>query len=208
MTVRLATFQKNDSIAGRPLAAQVLWLLMGSPLVRGSWVPGSGWRVALLRAFGAHIGQRARIKTGVRIKYPWRLRLGDDCWIGEDCWIDNMADVSLGNDVCISQGCYLCTGNHDWRDGSFRMYAQPIVLESGSWIASRSTIGPGVTLGESSIASIGSVVYRSIPAGEIHGGNPASFRALRLIDEEEISRGADAATFVPGNSPAAAELAQ
>ena len=206
MTVKLAAFKRNDSIAGRPVAAQLLWLLAGMPLIGSSWMPGSGWRVALLRAFGARIGKGVRIKTGVRIKYPWRLRLGNDCWIGEGCWIDNMADVVLDNDVCVSQGCYLCTGNHDWRDPSFRMYARPIVLKSGNWIASRSTIGPGVTLGESSIASIGSVVYQSIPAGEIHGGNPAAFRAFRVLDGAESDHDIGMPGYVPGNSCAVAEL--
>lgn len=200
MTVKLAAFQRNTSIAKRSLAMQLLWFLLGLPLVRSSWLLGSGWRVTLLRAFGARIGEGVLIKPGVRIKYPWRLQVGNHCWIGEDTWIDNMADVVLGNDVCISQGSYLCTGNHDWRDPSFRMYAQGIVLESGSWVASRSTIGPGVTLGRDSIASIGSVVWRSIPAGEIHGGNPAALRGIRVLAEPKDAPGPEPAIAMNGEN--------
>ena len=186
MTVRLATFKKNPKIANRGLIQQVVWLLAGLPIVGSRWLPGAAWRVSVLRLFGARIGSGVRIKTGVRIKYPWRLRVGNDCWIGEDCWIDNMADVVMGNDVCISQGCYLCTGNHDWKDPSFSMFASPIVLEDGSWVASRSVLGPGVVIGESGLAAIGSVVWRSIPAGEIHGGNPATFRGLRTLEDSKM----------------------
>jgi putative colanic acid biosynthesis acetyltransferase WcaF len=179
MTVHLASFKKNAEIAKKGLALQAVWLFAGLPLLRASWLPGESWRVGLLRLFGARIGHGVRIKTGVRVKYPWRLTVGNDCWIGEDCWMDNMADVVLGNDVCLSQGCYLCTGNHDWKDRSFRMFAQGIMLENGCWIASRAVLGPGVVIGESAVVAIGSVVSKSIPAGEIHGGNPAVFLGLR-----------------------------
>jgi len=37
------------------------------------WLPGSAWRVPLLRAFGARIGSGCRIKPGLRVKFPWRL---------------------------------------------------------------------------------------------------------------------------------------
>ena len=182
MSVDLRSFQKNRMIAGRSLGPQLLWFFLGSVLLRSSWLPGTGWRVALLRLFGARVGNHVKIKTGVRVKYPWRLQVGDNTWIGEDCWIDNMADVVLGSNVCLSQGSYLCTGNHDWRDRSFRMFAREIRLENGSWVASRCTLGPGVTIGRDAIVAIGSVVWESVPAGEIHGGNPATHRGLRSFD--------------------------
>ena len=42
------------------------------------------------------------------------LVVGDDCWLGESCWIDNLDKVVIGNNVCISQGALLLTGNHDY----------------------------------------------------------------------------------------------
>ncbi len=181
MTVNLAFFQKETSIPGRGYLVQGLWHLTSCLLFRQSWLLGSGWRVRTLRAFGATIGPGVQIKTGVKIKYPWKLTIGANSWIGEDCWIDNMAEVTLGDDVCLSQACYLCTGNHDWSDPTFRMYAQAITLEDGCWVASRCTLGPGVTVGRNAIAGIGSVVHRSIPPDEIHAGNPAALRAIRRI---------------------------
>jgi acetyltransferase-like isoleucine patch superfamily enzyme len=40
---------------------------------------------------------------------------------------------------------------------------------------------PGVELGECAIASAGSVVMKSIPEYEVHGGNPAGFLRRRAI---------------------------
>ena len=73
-----------------------------------------GIKVALLRAFGANIGKGLVIKNNVIIKSPWYLTIGDNCWLGEGCWIDNLDRVTIGSNVCISQGAMLLTGNHDY----------------------------------------------------------------------------------------------
>jgi putative colanic acid biosynthesis acetyltransferase WcaF len=134
---------------------------------------------SLLRLFGTRIGAGVVIKPGVRIKFPWLLSLGDRSWIGEDASIDNLARVDIGRNVCISQAAYLCTGNHDWSDPAFGLLVKPIALGDGSWIGARCVVCPGVKIGEGGIAAAGSVVTRDIPAGEIHGGNPATLIRLR-----------------------------
>ena len=199
--VDLGSFQKNTSIADRGLGVQIAWVFGGSVLLRSTWLPGSGWRVALLRAFGARIATNVLIKPGVRVKYPWKLQVGTNSWIGEDCWIDNMATVTLGANVCLSQACYLCTGNHDWKSRSFRMFARPITLGDGSWIASRCTLGPGVTVGRNAIAGIGSVVVSDIPEGEVHSGNPCSRRAYRTFEDEESRLERAGASAGPERTP-------
>jgi putative colanic acid biosynthesis acetyltransferase WcaF len=158
---------------------QAVWFLLGCPLLKSGVIPFSGFRVWLLRLFGATVGEGVVIKPGVRVKNPWRLFVGNDCWIGEDCWIDNIGDVIINDDVCVSQGAYLCTGNHDWSDTSFGLIVKPIRLERGSWVGARALIAPGVSLGQCAVAAAGSVVQKNVPAFEIHSGNPAGFLRLR-----------------------------
>lgn len=173
---------------GRSRLWQIAWFFLGLPVLRSSVVPSSGLRVWLLRLFGAQIGQGAVIKPGVRVKYPWHLHMGNDCWLGEDCWIDNLTEVKLGNDVCISQGAYLCTGNHNWSDPGFGLVVDPIVLNDGSWVGAKAFIAPGVVLGEYAIAAAASVINRSIPDYEVHAGNPAQFvRRRRIADKDDYS---------------------
>jgi putative colanic acid biosynthesis acetyltransferase WcaF len=179
MSVRLATYRNDWYSPGRSRLWQAVWFLFGCPLLRCAIIPFSGFRVWLLRMFGAQIGEGVVIKPGVRVKNPWRLKVGNDCWIGEDCWIDNIGDVDISDDVCVSQGAYLCTGNHDWSDISFGLIVMSIHLERGSWVGARALIAPGVCLGECAVAAAGSVVQKSVPAYEIHGGNPATFVRLR-----------------------------
>ena len=186
--VRLRSFDNSWYQPGRSLLYQLAWFFVGLPLLRSALLPSSSLRVKLLRFFGAEIGHGVVIKPGVRVKYPWRLSIGDDCWLGEDCWIDNLADVRLGNNVCVSQGAYFCTGNHDWTDPSFSLIVKPIVLQDGAWAGAKAVLAPGVTLGECAIASAGSVVTKDIPSFEIHGGNPAAFLKQRRVGARQFER--------------------
>src|SRR2546422_6760960 len=110
-TVALSTFRNSWYTPGRSRLVQALWFFVGLPLLRFPWMPMSAARRAILRIFGARLGRGVVIKPGVRVKYPWMLEVGNHCWIGEDCWIDNMAPTVFGDDVCLSQGVYVCTGN-------------------------------------------------------------------------------------------------
>ena len=133
----------------------------------------SGPKRVLLRLFGTSLGRGLVLKPRVRIKFPWRLTVGDHCWIGEGVWIDNLAPVTLGDNVCLSQGVYLCTGGHDHTRPTFDLITKPITVESEAWVGAMSVLLPGVTVGRGAVVAAGSVVTKDVPAGMIVGGNPA-----------------------------------
>ena len=70
MTVRLDLYTTGSYTPGAPLWKQIAWYFIGAPLLQSYWVPFSGLKVAILRIFGAKIGQQVRIKPGVRVKFP------------------------------------------------------------------------------------------------------------------------------------------
>jgi putative colanic acid biosynthesis acetyltransferase WcaF len=171
---QLDTYQLPDDYSpGASFLKQFLWFTLGSYLLTSRNLPGSFWRIYMLRLFGALIGERTRIKPGLRVKYPWRLSVGHACWLGEDVWIDNIAQVTIEDYVCISQGVYLCTGNHNYRSASFDLCCAPICLASGSWLGAQSRIGPGVTIGPDTVVTLASVVLHSVPASSVVSGHPA-----------------------------------
>ncbi|WP_373291317.1 acyltransferase [Deinococcus knuensis] len=45
----------------------------------------------------------------------------------------------------------------------------------GAWISTRAIVLKGVTIGENSIVTPGSVVHRSIDGNGIYGGNPVKY---------------------------------
>lgn len=188
--MQLHLYTAGSYTPGAPYWKQVLWYFLGSPLVQSYWLPFSGLKVFLLRLFGAQIGQRVRIKPGVRVKFPWRLTVGDQVWIGEDAWIDNLASVVLERNVCLSQKVYLCTGNHDWSDPAFQLRIAPIHVREGSWIAAGAMVGPGVTVGQGAVLALGSVATRSLEAMTIYAGNPAQAvkpRAILFSEERDLA---------------------
>ncbi len=155
-----------------------IWLIIARPLV-ASWLPGTLWRKFILRLFGSKIGIGGRIKPKLQVTFPWKLRIGDHCWIGENIWIDNIAEVNIGNRVCLSQGSYLCTGNHNYKSKLFDLYIKPIIIEDNSWIAAKSILAPGTIIEEGAIVSLGSVISGTIPSGMIVKGNPAKIVSER-----------------------------
>ncbi len=179
--VQLGRYDNSWYHPGGTFFKRALWFFLGQPILRAAWIPSSSLRVSLLRLFGARIGAGVVIKPSVDVKYPWHLVIGNDCWIGERCWIDNLTTVRLGNDVCVSQGAYLCTGNHNWSDPAFGLMIAPIQLGDGSWAGAKCMLTPGVVLGEGAIAAAGSVLSGAVPPFEIYAGNPARFVRRREL---------------------------
>jgi putative colanic acid biosynthesis acetyltransferase WcaF len=177
--VDLAAYRPTNYSPGRGRMVRAAWYLTSLLLFEGGLFPFSSIKAGILRAFGARIGRGLVIKPRVRIKFPWRLTVGDHCWIGESAWIDNLAEVCLGDHVCVSQGVYLCTGSHDFRSRTFALITRPIQVQSGAWVAARATVLCGVSIGSNAVIAAGSVVSRDVAPGWIVGGNPAQQIKLR-----------------------------
>ena len=154
---------------------------MSALFVQCHWNPFSGIRIFLLRLFGAKIGKGVVVKPGVNIKYPWNLSIGNYTWIGENVWIDNLTHISIGNDVCISQGAYLLTGNHDFSKKTFDLMVKPITIEDGVWIGAKVIVCPGVTAESHAVLTAGSVATKNLAAYTIYSGHPAAAVKERSI---------------------------
>lgn len=186
--MRLDSYTTGSYTPGAPLWKQMAWFFLGYPLVETRWLPISLLKVVVLRFFGAKVGKGVRIKTGVKVKFPWRLEIGDYAWIGEDVWLDTVAEIYIESHVCLSQGVYLCTGNHDWTDPDFGLKPAPIWLKQGSWIAARATVAPGVTVGEGAILALGSTATQSLAPMTIYAGNPAQPIKPRRMQGDDLSQ--------------------
>lgn len=162
----------NEFLRGRSCWFEALWLLIQALFVN-TWIPGSVFRVYLLRLFGAKIGCGVVLRPYLRVKFPWKLVIGNYVWMGEGVWIDNLAMVTVGNSVCISQGAFLCTGNHDWRKTNFDLNTRPIIIEDSAWICSQVKLAPGTMVGQGAIITLGSVASGSVSPWTIYTGVPA-----------------------------------
>ncbi|MFT6996442.1 MAG: putative colanic acid biosynthesis acetyltransferase WcaF [Cryomorphaceae bacterium] len=168
----LSSFSNNGYRPGSAFK-KVSWYLVSLFFFRTSFPWPSRIKVLLLRLYGAEIGIGVVVKPSVAIKYPWFLAVGDHSWIGEMVWIDNLASVSIGSNVCISQGAMLLTGNHNYKKSSFDLMVRPIILESGVWLGAKSAVCPGITCLSHSVLSVGGVATADLKSYSVYSGNPA-----------------------------------
>jgi putative colanic acid biosynthesis acetyltransferase WcaF len=168
----LSRYSSTGFSRGRSRGWELLWIVIQELFVAAA-IPGIRHRVLLLKLFGASVDEGVVIKPRVRVKFPWKLSIGRNAWIGEGVWIDNLAQVSIGPNACISQDAYLCTGSHDWSAATFDLIARPISVGAGAWIAARATVAPGVVMGEGAVLALGSTATSSLEAWGVYAGTPA-----------------------------------
>lgn len=158
---------------GKSYLVRALWYCTNVLFFKSALWPYYGFKRALLRGFGAEVGKGVVVKPCVNIKYPWHLSIGDYTWIGEGVWIDNLADVRIGNNCCLSQGALLLCGNHDYKKETFDLMLGTITLEEGVWIGAKAVVCPGVTVGAGTVLTAGSVATKDLASEQIYQGNPA-----------------------------------
>ena len=161
----LRKFTPGSASSSRPKV--VLWWFTQNTIFVNFASPNA-LRVNLLRIFGARIGSRVIIRRGVRVHFPWNLTVGDDCWIGEQAWFINHAPITIGSNVCISQGTILSSGSHDMYSASLDYKHAPIEVRAGAWVCLRATVLAGVTIGINSVVSAGEVLRKSLPDNSLY----------------------------------------
>jgi len=173
-TVDLGAYDSRTFDRGAGRVKELCWLLVRWFFFTMPFVPSNRVRTFLLRRFGARVGRGLVIRSGAKIKFPWRLTVGDNVWIGEEAEVLNLAAVTIGDDVCISQRAFLCTGNHDYRSPTFALITEPIRIESGAWLGAMAFVGPGVTVRSHAVLTAGSAAIEDLPAYTVNRGNPAA----------------------------------
>ena len=152
---------------------RMLWHWLNAIFFNNGLALFNGLKIYLLKSFGAKIGVGVVIKPSVSIKYPWFLSIGNYVWIGENVWIDNLTTVTIGNNVCLSQGVMLLTGNHNYTKPTFDLMIGEITLEDGVWLGAQSVVCPGVTCKSHAVLAVASVATKNLEPYITYQGNPA-----------------------------------
>lgn len=130
------------------------------------------------------IGANCTIEPDIYFKFDgfWlpgpSIVIGDRVFIGRGCEFNVQGKIEIGDDCGIGSGVLFADHNHAMAPKGERMRDQVVAIEP-IWIGRDCLIGgnsvvlKGVKIGDGAIVSVGSVVTKSIPAGEIWGGVPA-----------------------------------
>jgi len=172
LRTNLSTYNNSWYNPGAGFLKRVCWYFVNACFFT-SYFPINSVKIILLRLFGAKIGKGVIVKPAVNIKYPWKLEVGNHVWIGEKVWIDNLAQVTLSDNVCLSQGSFILCGNHNYKKTSFDLMTAPVFLHEGVWIGANAVVCPGVICFSHAVLTVGSVANRNLEEYTIYQGNPA-----------------------------------
>lgn len=149
-------------------------------------------RTLIWRAAGLRSGERVRIMGPLHVtgsvRWQDNLVLGSDVFFSGPVHIDLGASVHIGDRVHLGHHVMLLTVDHEigtteQRCGGTR--AQPIRIGDGAWLASRTVVLPGVTIGKGAVVAAGAVVTRDVPDDTLVAGVPA--RIVRHLDDAPAS---------------------
>jgi putative colanic acid biosynthesis acetyltransferase WcaF len=165
----------------RPRIVIYLWAIVELLFVTNPWQISSKLRIRALTMFGATIANGVVFRPRTRVKFPWKLHIGESSWVGEGVWIHNQDDVWIGSNVVLSQDTFVTTGSHALRT-DMSLITKPVRIGDGAWITSRCIILGGVDIGESSVVTPNTVVPANsqLPANKIFGGPPPTIIGERF----------------------------
>lgn len=144
------------------------------------WLPIYYIRYFYLKIFLHKIGKNVFIMRNVEFRKPQNIFIGDHVVINKKVLLDGRGgELIIHDNVDIAQEVTIWTLEHDPHNDFHATKGAPVIIESYTWIASRVTILPGVTIGRGAVVATGSVVTRDVPAMAIVGGVPAKIIGTR-----------------------------
>lgn len=120
-------------------------------------------RTAYFRLFVKKCGKNVYVGKHLDIKNPWNIEIGNNVIINKRVLLDGRRPLIIGNNVDIAQDAFIWTYQHDFNDDFHSGCGESTVIEDYAWICARSTILPGVTIGEGSVIATNAVVTKNIP---------------------------------------------
>lgn len=151
----------------------LLWEVCWAIFCRWTPKPLNGWRLFVLKLFGAHIHGRPFIHQRARIQIPWHLTIGDRACVGDRANLYSLGPITLGPGCIVAQEAYLCTGDHNLSHPAKPLVTAPIMIEADAFIGARAFILKGITVGARAVIGAGSLVTKDVPADSRAAGNPA-----------------------------------
>ncbi|MEK7577793.1 MAG: acyltransferase [Patescibacteria group bacterium] len=159
--------------------------------MRFVWFQWYGWlihislppiRVWLLQLVGAKVGKDTVIMDVRFINMHnhgfSKLHIGDRCFIGDEAMLDVRGEITLEDDVTISNRTTIVTHiNVGYPDHPLQkhypMKESRVVIKRGAYVATGAILLPNVTIGKESIVAAGSVVTKSFIDHVLVAGVPA-----------------------------------
>ncbi|MDR1417829.1 MAG: acyltransferase [Endomicrobium sp.] len=121
-------------------------------------------------------GKDFQVASTVTINSLSGLEVGNNVYIAYNNVIIG-TKVRIGDEVMIGPNCLISSGNHTFKDNSFRYgknNTKGVEIGSGSWVAGNCSVIGGAVLPKQSILAAGAVLNKKMTEERsIYGGVPA-----------------------------------
>lgn len=148
------------------------------------------------------VGDNSHLAGRFVIRGAGRIRIGSNCHFHENSYFGALYEITIGDSVFAAEGIFVVDNNNHPVDPGLReamthtpmgsplwswategVDAAAVAVEDNVWLGRNCALMKGVRIGRDSIVALGAVVTRSVPAGSVAAGNPAtvvkSFPTLR-----------------------------
>ena len=145
-----------------------------------------GLRYLIFKLILKQCGKGAYIDYRTYIRYTSKVSIGAQTWINRGCRFFashhiHDVEIRIGNHVAVAPECTFLAAGHDYRERSLPDTAATITVGDYAWIGARTTILPGVSIGEGAVIGANSVVTHEIPPWTVAVGSPAKVIKERIM---------------------------
>jgi maltose O-acetyltransferase len=123
--------------------------------------------------FGVHIGRGSTIHRGCRFYHPAGVTIEQHTVINRDVLLDGRSGLHIGSNVSLSEGTQIFSLEHNPLSPGFAVRGGIVTIGDRVFAGARSTILPGVTIGEGAVVAAGAVVTKDVPPYTVVAGVPA-----------------------------------
>lgn len=131
------------------------------------------------KILGLNIGENSIIWCGNIFNDITDTKIGKNVIIGPNNVFLIRGGIDIGNNVNLSGFSFFISQSHNYNDPYGHTTIAKIVIKDNAWVATASTILPGVIIGEGAVVAAGSVVVRNVPNYAVVAGNPAKIVGKR-----------------------------
>lgn len=125
--------------------------------------------------FNMKISKKTVIYGECEIRTPWKIEIGNSI-IGKGCVLDGRNGIIIKDNVTFGSFVHVWTEEHDVNDEYFGVSEQnrrPVIVENHAWVASDSTLLPGVIVHTGAVVASRACVTKNCDEYTINAGVPA-----------------------------------
>jgi putative colanic acid biosynthesis acetyltransferase WcaF len=170
-----------DTIPKSDKLYRLVWRVVSLFLFKPFSLPFfNGWRIFLLKCFGAKLKESCTVYASAYIPSPKNLTMGRHSTLGPEVKL-HFGKTIIGDKVTVSQRTYLCSATHETTSINTPFVAGEIIIKDFAWIAAEAFIMTNTVIGEGAIVGARAAVFQNVDDWTIVGGNPAKFIKQRIL---------------------------